>query len=264
MKKLAMLMAAIVASTALYAAPVGNPSAPQLIDEGFFMSCDTWIDLRVGYEGDFVSDARMKQYREGHGRVDRYQQSTNSGTVTINVLDRLDVYGVFGSSRTQAEWRFVDTVGAVNLIDMETLYNFLWGVGARGLLFEWGNTSFGIGGRYSSANYKTEWLTTDGVPVSTAGTHLRWHEWQIDWDISYRIDLLTPYIGLKYSNAKARLSGFDTPIASSGSGTNHFENRTPVGMFIGCSLSTGKYFMLNVEGRLIDEEAVTISGDLRF
>ena len=44
----------------------------------------------------------------------------------------------------------------------------------------------------------------------------------------------------------------------------HFENRTPVGIVIGCSISNGKYFMLNIEGRLIDEDAVTISGDLRF
>lgn len=264
MKKLAMWMATLVASSALYAAPVGNPSAPQLIDEGFFMSCDTWVDVRAGYEGDFVADARMKQRREGHGRVDSYQQTTNSGTVTINFVDRLDIFGVFGSSRTNAEWRFTDAIGNVNQVEMETLYHFLWGVGARGILFEWGNTTLGIGGRYESCNYDPEWLTLDGVNIDPSGTRMNWHEWQVDLDISYRIDLLTPYIGLKYSSANSKLSGFSIPIASNGVGKNHFTNRTPVGLFIGCSLSTGKYFMLNVEGRLIDEEAVTISGDIRF
>jgi hypothetical protein len=86
----------------------------------------------------------------------------------------------------------------------------------------------------------------------------------VDVDVSYRIDLLTPYIGLKYSNAKSKISEFSVPIASDDSGTDHFENRIPVGILIGCSLSTRKYFMLNVEGRLVDEEGITISGDLRF
>ena len=264
MKKFAMWMAALVATSALHAAPVGNPSAPQLIDEGFFMSCDTWINFRAGYEGDFVADARMKQQTEGHGRVDSYQQTTNAGTATINFVDRLDIFGVFGSSRTYGEWRYTDAIGEMFQVEMETLYHFRWGVGERGILFEWGNTSLGLGGRYESCNYDPEWLTIDGVNVDATGTSLKWYEWQVDLDISYRIDLLTPYIGLKYSYVNSTLNGFPVAISSSGEGKNHFRNRTPVGLFIGCSLSTGKYFMLNVEGRLIDEEAVTISGDIRF
>lgn len=260
-----MLVAAlVVASTALNAAPVGNTAAPQLIEEGFFIPCDCWFDVRAGYEGDFVADARLKQRREGSGRVDSYEQSTNSGTVTVNVLDRLDMYGVFGSSRTCAEWRFLDSLGNVHNTQMETFHNFLWGVGARAILFEWGNCDLGLGGRYSSVNNKPIWLTVDGVNVPVSGGHCRWREWQVNLDVSYHIDILTPYIGIKYSNARTRIGEFTTTIATNGSGSDHFENRVPVGLYVGCGFSTGKYFMLNVEGRLVDEEAVTISGDLRF
>jgi hypothetical protein len=206
----------------------------------------------------------MKQRREGTGRVDDYSQSTNSGTVTLNILDRLDVYGVLGSSRTCAEWRFLDIAGNVHNTQMETFHNFLWGVGARAILFEWGNCDLGLGGRYSSADYKPIWLTIDGVNVPVSGTHCRWREWQVNLDVSYHIDIFTPYAGVKYSNARTRIGEFGTAISTSGSGSNHFRNRVPVGLYIGCGLSTGKYFMLNVEGRLIDEEAVSISGDLRF
>jgi hypothetical protein len=93
---------------------------------------------------------------------------------------------------------------------------------------------------------------------------LRWHEWQIDLDIAYHIDLLTPYIGAKYKNAMTEISNAQTAIAPDGSRTAHFSARTPVGLVLGCSLSTGKYFMLNLEARLIDEEAVTVSADIRF
>lgn len=265
MKKFAVLIAAFVASTALYAAPVGNTSAPELIQEGFFISCDSWINFRVGYEGDFVTDGRMKQYDQGTGRVDTYEQWTNSGTVTLNILDRLDVYGVFGSSRTNADWRFGSIAdGTVSRIEMETKYNFLWGAGARAILYEWCNTSLGLGGRYSSCNYEPVWLTTDGIIGSVSGSHFRWREWQINLDVSYKIDLFTPYIGLKYSNARTHLKDFSVPISLAQTTENSFKNRIPVGLYLGCGLSSGQYFMLNIEARVVDEEAVTISGDFRF
>jgi hypothetical protein len=252
------------ASAALVAAPVGNTAAPQMLEEGFFIPSDCWVDVRAGYEGDFVADARLKQRKEGKGRVDDYSQSTNSGTVTINLLDRLDLYGVLGSSRTSAQWRFLDSLGAVHNTEMETFHNFFWGVGARAVLFEWGNCDLGLGGRYSSVDSQPSWLTVDGINAPVAGTHCRWREWQVNLDVSYHIDILTPYIGVKYSNAHTRIGDFTTTIATNGSGSNQFENRVPVGLYLGCGFSTGKYFMLNVEGRLVDEEAVTISGDLRF
>lgn len=264
-KKFAVSIAMFVACTALNAAPVGNTSAPELIQEGFLISCDSWINFRLGYEGDFVADGRMKQHDQGVGRVDTYEQWTNSGTVTLNILDRMDIYGVFGSSRTEADWRFGDlSAGTVSRIELETKYCFLWAAGARAILYEWCNASVGLGGRYSSCNYRPVWLTSDGLLQSVSGSHFSWREWQINLDASYKIDLFTPYIGIKYSNARTQLKDFLVPISADLTGSNSFKNRIPVGLYLGCTLSTGQYFMLNVEGRLIDEEAVTISGDFRF
>lgn len=265
MKNFALLMTALVASTMLCAAPVGNTSAPEIIQQGLFISCDSWIDFRLGYEGDFVADGRMKQCDQGHGRVDTFKQWTNSGTFTFNILDRIDLYGVFGSSRAEADWRFADSsAGTVSRIQTETKYNFLCAAGGRAIAYEWCHTSLGFGGRYTSCNYEPIWLTTDGILIDTAGSYFRWKEWQVNLDVSYKIELFTPYIGIKYSNAKTRLKNFQTPISANLSGSNSFKNRLPVGLYVGCTLSTGKYFMLNIEGRVIDEEAATISGDFRF
>ena len=263
-KKIAALILTVAAISQVHGAPVGNTAAPQLIEEGFFISRDSWIDVRIGYEGDFVGNARMKQYQQGSGRVDTFQQYTNSGTATLNILDRLDLFGSFGSSRICADWRFTDESGLEARAQMETLYHYIWAVGARGILFEWGNVALGLGGRYGYCNYKPSLLTINAVPVSTSGSHCHWRGWQFDLDVSYKIDLFTPYVGLKYSSTEAHIGPFSNSVSISGADTNHFENKTPVGLFLGCSLSTGKYFMLNVEGRLIDEDAVTISGDLRF
>lgn len=258
-----ILLALFLSASLLRAAPVENPAAPQLIDKGFFIPCDQWFSIRVGYEGDFVGDARMNQTSGGSGRVDNYTQNTNSGTATFTVVDRLDVYGVFGSSRMQADWRF-STAGTVNRAEIQSRYRFLWAVGARGILYEWGCAVLGLGGRYNSSTPKPSWMAINGTPVSVVGGRVHWREWQIDLDLAYKIELFTPYVGIKYSNALAKLSGFPVAIANNGSTSLHMENRSPVGIVVGCTLSTGKYFMFNVEGRLIDEEAATVSGDLRF
>lgn len=247
----------------VFTAPVGDPAAPALIQEGFFIPCDAPVNVRSGYEGDFVADARLQQYDGGQGRVDNFNQQTNSGTVTLNVVNRLDVFALFGTSRSCADWRFkVD--GDMHRAQVETLYNFLWGAGVRGIVYKSCAFNLSVGARYEQCHYDNLWLTVDGMVQPGDSTFLRWREWQVDCDFGYQIDIFTPYIGLKYSSVRVHIGDFLEPIASNGSGTDHFKNRTPVGVFIGCSFSSGQFFMLNVEGRLIDEEAVTISGDFRF
>lgn len=264
MKALSISVGLLTIASTLFAAPVGNPSFPRLLQEGYIIPCNSWVDLRLGYEGDFIGDACLKQYDEGHGRVDNYEQNTNSGTVTLNFNDRLDIYGVFGSSRATCDWRFRLPDLTYSQVEMETGYHFLWGVGGRCALFEWGNTILGLGGRYSAANMKPVWMTINGALTSAAETHLRYREWQIDSDLSYKVDIFIPYFGLKYSSNHTRMGTFPVAISNSGSGSLHMKNRKPVGIVIGCALTTGKYFMLNVEGRLIDEMAATIAGDFRF
>lgn len=251
-------------SPLLIAAPVGNPAAPQLIEEGAFLSRDNWISARCGYEGDFVSDAQMKQTEESHGRVDCFQQSTNAGTLTIDFFDRVDIYGVLGSSRSEISWRFTDADEEIHQVQIGTHYDFLWGVGTRIILHQWNCLTAGIAGSYRWARYDPSYVTWDALNVSASGTHVDWREWQAGLGLSYKIGLLTPYLGGKYSGARAKLGTFSVPIAENGSGNLHMKNRNSFGIFIGCTLTTGCYFMLNVEGQLIDEQGISISADLRF
>ncbi|MBI5272744.1 MAG: hypothetical protein HY861_02030 [Chlamydiia bacterium] len=265
MKSLCLLplLLLIVLHNCLNAAPVGNTAAPQLIQEGFVVPSDCWVDIRIGYEGDFVGNALLEQLGEGSGRVDTFQQYTNSATVTLNILDRLDLFAGFGSSRVCADWR-IDLDGIIERLEMETLYHYLWSVGGRAVLLEWGQLFFGGGGRYAYCNYTPSWFTINASPESLSGSRFQWREWQADLDLSYKIDLFTPYLGVKYSSATSTLGKFPAAISNSGQRSNHFHNKNPVGIFIGCSISNGRYFMLNIEGRFVDENAVTITGDLRF
>ncbi|KPK33138.1 MAG: hypothetical protein AMS24_02175, partial [Chlamydiae bacterium SM23_39] len=68
----------------------------------------------------------------------------------------------------------------------------------------------------------------------------------------------------KYSKAKAKLAIDNCIIGSNFSSELYMKSKNNFGMALGCSLSSSKYFLLNAEVRLIDEEAVTINGEFRF
>ena len=248
----------------MHAAPIGNPAAPHVMRKGFFIPQKCWANICLGYEGDVVFDGQMKQAINNSSDLDKYTQITHGGSATITLLERMDLYGVFGSSRIGAKWRFKTPVEQVHNAEMETKHAFLWAVGGRAILYSWGKWDFGFGGRYSASHNQISWLTIDGSNVSTKGSRSRWREWQVNTGLSYHIDLFTPYIGAYLIGERHSLHNLGEPIASKSSRNNHFETRVPVGMYLGCSLSSGSYFMLNIEGRVIAEEALTISGDLRF
>ena len=254
----------LILSTCLFAAPVGNPAAPHVLCKGLLIPQKCWANIRLGYEGNFVFDGEMKQTKNSSSELDKYTQATHAGSATITLLERMDMYGVFGSSRICAKWRFNTLSDEVRNAEMETKHAFLWAVGGRAILYSWGNWDLGLGGRYSASHNHISWLTIDGSNVSTKGSRSRWRKWQVNTGLSYHIDLFTPYIGAYYINARHNLKNLDEPIANKGSRNNLFENRVPIGMYLGCSLSNGSYFMLNVEGRVIAEEALTVSGDFRF
>jgi hypothetical protein len=258
------LVLPICHSVSLYAGAIGNPATPELLQEGYFIPSTSWVHIRMGFEGDFLNNGRMQQKVEGKGRIDNYEQGTNSGTVTGNFLDKLDIYGVFGSARTNASWRFITPVQSTTRIETETNYAFLWAVGARALIYEWGKTILGLGGRFSQTTPTLSWLTTNGIPVPVINSKLHWREWQINLSLSHTVEIFIPYIGIKYLKSKSLVKTLPVAISESGSGALHMQNAHPVGLILGCTLTASNFFYINLEGRLIDEEAATISADIRF
>jgi hypothetical protein len=265
MSKVKKIVAAVFFCAGLFGAPVGNTYAPATIEKGFWVAPNSSVSFRSGYEGDFVSDGRLKQFDQSSGRVDCYEQHTNSASLTMNIRDRMDIYTILGGSKTWVNWRFSNVdAGTINRVDLASQVQFLWALGSRAILFEWGKATLGMGGRYSSCNYAPDWATLNGVSQHVNNARVKWRQWQVNCDLSYKIDLFVPYIGAKYYNQKAYLSDFSFPIADDESGSNSFENRTLVGLYLGSSISNGKYFMMNLEWRLIDEEAVSVTADFRF
>ena len=71
-------------------------------------------------------------------------------------------------------------------------------------------------------------------------------------------------LGVKYLNAKSRIRNSVIALAEDSQNFMRMKNEDHFGVYLGCTLSNSKYFLLTVEARFIDEEAISVMGELKF
>lgn len=284
MKKLLMTMLTVLACGAVYALPVGNPADPLLLTNGIFWDscwdddyydpCDPcgfeWdMSLRIGYYGDFVFDRKMELDGFGDGNIERFELYTNAGLVVLNFWERLDIYATFGSTNFDIHTRsglfgLPDVLGSFTRI--ETDGAFSWSVGARAVLWNWGCTTLGLDARYFRARPDIKSIVYQGaITANPDDLELHYHEWQVDLGLSHRINMLVPYIAVKWSKADVDIDGnLVIPILEATFLGRDLENRRQWGYAIGVSLIDCDIMSLNVEGRFRDESAVAVNAQIRF
>jgi hypothetical protein len=263
MKKFIFLFILLISFS--FAAYVNNPASPKTTQNGFFTTSASWGSVRIGYEGDFITNARLKQNSLRSNKIDDYDLDYNSGILTINFVNRCDFFASCGACKTSANWRQEPTNSSFNNIEVLSKAQLGWSAGGKIILFEWINTSLGIGGRYFYTKPNINYGLKDGSSISfDSKAYSKFRSWQVDMCLSHRVDLFTPYIGTKYLHTRAKIKGANTTISDNLTGSLSMKNKDTFGLIFGVSISKGQVFTLNIEGRLVDEEAFGISGDIRF
>lgn len=254
MKYTILLLTLSVAS--LSALNMGNPAETQIIDEGFWIPQDCTFGAKLGYLGDRVADRKLKASGQGH--IDRTKLSFDQAVVVFNFLDRVELYGSGGSVHGSVTNRpHSDTARR----KYQTQEGWTAGCGGRILLAQWGKAVIGIDGKVQWGNPVIKWMSIDGVSANTTG-HLKYCEWQASFAVSYTVDWLTPYLGVKYSNVHAQISGIPREVYHHPS--FKMINRDRFGLALGATLSPGKKFDIFAEVQLIDEQSLSFGGSLRF
>ena len=247
----------------LNASPVNNPAFPKLLDEGIFASSAFWISARCGYEGNFVSNSKL-ELTDYSRNVDYFKIIANTGTFTINFAKRCDIFGAAGAASIKSQWRTEPGINSFNKLEALSKSDLTWSAGTKIIFIEWVGTSISAGGRYFFTKPSLMSLSQNGAPISFSEGNVRVSEWQVDLGISHKIDLFTPYIGAKYSRLNAVLTTSNGELSDNGANFVKMNNKNKYGMVLGVALTNGKIFMLNIEARLIDEEAATITGEFKF
>jgi hypothetical protein len=92
MKKyfLGIFLAAHSFLAALY---MGNPAEPEIVYKGFLIPKDSSFGVKLGYQGDWVFDRLLRAYSGSHRRIDYFKIVMNQGVLTLNYIDRFELYG---------------------------------------------------------------------------------------------------------------------------------------------------------------------------
>ncbi|NGX54839.1 MAG: Major outer membrane porin [Chlamydiae bacterium] len=280
MKKLFMTMISVLACGAAFALPVGNPSDASLLCDGVIWEghcgdpcdpcltmCDSW-SIRVGFYGDYVFNRHLEVDNDNNGQnydIEHTEIYTNAGLIAFNLWDRFDIFATLGASTLYIDTNaraFLGTPG--QRFELETETDFSWSIGARATIWECGCTSFGIEGQYFYTKPDIKRITTAATYSAYVDDQFdaKYREWQIGIGVSHRINLLVPYVAVKWAGAKLDLD--DAVISSPSITLWDAESKKVWGFAVGVSLVDCEKVSLTVEGRFADEKAVHVNGQIRF
>lgn len=240
-----------------------------------------------------------------------------------------NLVGLFGANdQTTLPTDAVPNVSlSQSVVELYTDTAFAWSVGARAALWECGCATLGASFQYAQSKPKVEELnvlcnaaeftinkpkgyvdqafplaTTAGTDAATGtkDASIDYHEWQASLALSYRLNMFTPYIGVKWSRAsfdadairiaQPRLA---TPILEvttlnptiAGKGKveepanagafadtmqivsmqiNKMKSRKSCGLAVGTTIVDADKYAVTVETRLIDERAAHVNAQFRF
>lgn len=281
MKKLFVTLLTIVASGAVYALPVGNPSEASLLCDGFIWEghcgdpcdpCLSWFDafsVRFGFYGDYVFNRNLQNDDENDNDIERTQLFTNAGYIAANFYDRLDFFATLGATKI-----LIDTndkafgFGGTGRFALETESSFSWSMGARGSIWECGCTTLGAEFQYFYTKpHLTRATLTDSTSIyPQKSVNAKYREWQAGIGLSHRINLLVPYVAYKVSGV--HLNWGDATLGLPGVGIpaefQDMKNGKHSGFAVGVSLIDCEKAALTAEGRFGDEKALYVNGQIRF
>jgi hypothetical protein len=264
MKKLfglVLCLGFVLAASLAYAAPVGNVATPSLLKKGII-----WQDDKADYAVVSTLDVDLTWDQNLKNQDNDTEYYYYGGKIGLVVMNRFMPYAMLGTAEAKKQTYRIGS----DKVRWDTKYDFVWGVGGTAVLYETGinqlgggTLRIGVDGNYRQSHLKVDKVSLNNTEIDASRvTQSRYEleQWQVALGVSYQADKFIPYAGVKYSDstgeAVAKIDGT--------SYKNSFKNKNNVGIFVGADLLVHDSFTANVEGRFIDETALSVGGALRF
>lgn len=242
----------------------GNPTFPMMPERGAFISKNAWLGVKGGYEFDDVYDRKLQLVGQGLPDVRKEVQVSDSmsqfGVLTLSFGDRVEIFSTLGTLCLDIMHHPYKN----EKVSYKTKSDFAWGVGGRVLLVYWGDVQLGVNASYVASDLSLSSIKVNSQPYSKEGSEVDFREWQVGIGASYRWNWFIPYLGVDYSDYRARFQYLDSLRALFPSRHVTFKDRYPMGIYFGFGLSPERAVNVNFEARLINENAITASADFRF
>lgn len=240
-----------------------------------------WGPIAIGFgaTGDFVLDRSLE------GTAD-LEEEWYGGNIYFDPIDRVHLNLFVGAARIQAGSLSIDNNTATK-VEMESETNLAGGGSGKVDIYEFSVLdSVGITGHppmafFATGGYRYTNLDADSAsPLSNhtlvLDTNFELQEWQAGGGVSQRINWggfgWVFYVGGKYSDVDLDVGGttkYTPNVVGNGPTetvtTGDLESGDVVGVFCGLQiLGWEDRFSVAVEGRFVDETAVSVNGRLRW
>lgn len=227
--------------------------------------------VAVGLDQEFVFDRDLKFDKASWGELganETVKMEIDSIYCTMvkasyGVLDNLDVYVKLGTAdyKSKGVWtghgeEWHDTMKGKNA--------FAYGFGAKGTYNLKDDWIIGADLQYLRHKNKYSGSSYDALNPTDTDT---WHgkatfqEWQIAPYVAKKIGNFVPYLGIKYSDLRIKEKSSDD---DGDEGWMRLKADDNVGVFVGTDYKIADNWKLNLEGRFVDETAISFGVTYKF
>jgi hypothetical protein len=235
--------------------------------------------LSIGFDQEFLFDRDMKKNTDHNGEFTPDLEFYRSmARISYGLFNNLDVYAKLGTAdfKGNSNMKYFDTgfAGGVDIGKWKQNGKnaFAYGFGIKGNYDLQDGWIIGCDAQYITHKNKftgTEsWDAYDGSGVYQYSRSypikgdMLFQEWQAAIYVAKKIDKFTPYVGGKYSDL--RIKNKMQFHESSDKFTYKSKADDNFGVFAGLDINIIEHFNLNVEGRFIDETAMSFGASYRF
>ncbi len=241
---------------------VGNPGQPGLQKDGILYTPPTWWSFRISYFDDYVYQERFRDEFKTDNvprSKSNMKLSTFAGQLILNFRDRIDIYGIIGSSKIK--------------IDEEIFSKrrLCGGLGTKFIIFREEDFYLGADFKYFESDQKPSFFVVDGMAYDILSDfRLKYHEIQAAAGCTYCFWIFAPYVAATYLIPKidphphiavVRLPDMNIEVdvsIKSVSGVKRW------GMALGLTLVDIEKASLAFEWRLFNQNAIDVNAEIRF
>lgn len=238
----------IVTPRMSFAAPVGNPADPVLLEGKY--------PTQFSLQAETVLERKLKG---GTGGSPRFSGVFYTGKASVYIGKKLDIYATIGTYGGKVK-DFIDTS---YIIDSKMVA--AWGLGVSYVFHEFefldGILRLGSDAKFRVFDPGIDKVKYFREDTETANEVMDFTEWQASLGLSYQYKNFVPYFGLKYSDMKSRI-GFNQNGTAFRDHSIYSDNN--IGLFYGIDILIKDNISVNIEGRNIDEKAANIGINARF
>lgn len=246
----------------LHATYFSNPGEPALLSRGLIQSQPAWYCLRIGYMADRLYQQNYKKEFPSPGTrtpSNYTKMNMDAATLALSIKNRFDITLLLGSAQIQIDQ------------DVFTKRQFAWSLGGKYIIYKTGSIYVGLDVKYLESKQKPLFFLGDGYAYNIVSDFkLDLTEMQAALGASYKTSRISPYIYLSYLYSKIEPEPYSVIVRiptfnMTADTTSHsITNARRWGMAVGGTVLAGKESSLTIESRFFNQNAINVSGEIRF